>query len=102
MDTEKTKHTPGPWMVRKMREHYAIESETRRVAEVRHASGPDWDSELDARLIAAAPELLEALRSCLEWMEFTIPKLNETNTHRMNWGGPISKARTAIAKATNP
>lgn len=43
-------------------------------------------------------ELLEALQSCVEWMEFTIPRL-APNTDRLNWGGPIGKARDAIAKA---
>lgn len=102
MDTEKTKHTPGPWIAKEFAGNWNVTTtEKPRTHNVCKVSDLD-DTEANARLIAAAPELLEALRSCLEWMEFTIPKLNETNTHRMNWGGPISKARAAISKATNP
>lgn len=45
----------------------------------------------------------EALRSCLEWMEHTIEQLG---THdkgtRLNWGGPIAKARAVLAKTPGP
>ena len=45
----------------------------------------------------------EALRSCLEWMEHTIEQLG---THdkgtRLNWGGPIAKARAVLAKTPAP
>jgi hypothetical protein len=52
-------------------------------------------------------ELLVALKATLEWMEHTIPQLHATCPHcdkrvdvgGMNWGGPISKARAAIAHA---
>jgi tRNA G26 N,N-dimethylase Trm1 len=52
-------------------------------------------------------EMLTALQSCLAWMEHTIPKLHATCPHcegrvdvgGLNWGGPINKARTAIANA---
>ena len=47
-----------------------------------------------ARLYKAAPDLLEACESMLEWMEFTIPRM-KGHTEVMNWGGPISKARAA-------
>lgn len=56
-------HTPGPWAHRKMRHHFAIETASRtRVADVGFIVRPDGStSEDDARLIAAAPELLDAL-----------------------------------------
>lgn len=46
-------------------------------------------------------ELIEALQSCLEWMEFTILNLDRYKVpHRLNWGGPIGRARQALANAT--
>jgi len=65
-----TKHTPGPWKV--ITEAAALEVDVFEVAEVSHfrviPDRPDtWSSQgdafADARLIAAAPELLEALES---------------------------------------
>lgn len=61
------KHTPGPWKLEIIHlstgrnRHVRASSPSRGVAEV---WGPDEDKESDAnaRLIAAAPELLEALR----------------------------------------
>lgn len=58
-------------------------------------------------LTAAAPEMLEALESCLRWMEYTIPRLKgacpfckqTVDMGGLNWGGPIGKARDSIAKA---
>lgn len=45
-------------------------------------------------------DLLEACKSMLDWMEFTIPNLDRYKVpDRLNYGGPISKARAAIAKA---
>ena len=47
-------------------------------------------SEANARLIAAAPDLLEALEQCLEVMD----------EHHVNHDPAFSNATTAIAKAT--
>lgn len=90
MTTNETKHTPGPWR----RSHESID--------------PEWDiviaqhgvivanvnacgqREANARLIAAAPELLEALEVCADALNpencYDIPKAAD-------------KARAAIAKA---
>ena len=55
----------------------------------------------NSRLMAASPELLEALQATLEWMEFTIEQLaGHDKGARLNYGGPLSKARAAIKKAT--
>lgn len=50
--------------------------------------------------------LLEACESMLDWMEWTIPRLKgkcpycqgDIDRGRLNWGAPLYKARTAIAK----
>ena len=83
-------HTPGPWaiyvnapsdiVIRKMsKDGYGLCS----IARV--SSGY-----ANARLIAAAPELLEALTDCVEHMHWTQP-LGEA---------ALKKAKAAIAKAT--
>ena len=59
------KHTPGPWAIRRARGHVYIRAE--HDAEVARMGGEnvladDSSAAANARLIAAAPELLEALR----------------------------------------
>ena len=69
-----TKHTPGPWTVDDMGNGSLLETNhkwgigataksTYRVAVI---EGLGEQSEADARLIAAAPELLDALRRVVE------------------------------------
>jgi hypothetical protein len=60
-----THHTPGPWSV----VDGEIEAEGAAVASVdRHELNPACvDAEANARLIAAAPELLEALDYLYNW-----------------------------------
>ncbi len=79
-------HTPGPWTVSiDTHQHpcLVISSDDLRVAKI------SWANAADARLIAAAPDLLAALSAMLENWEF---------------GGlkpyPIAQVRAAIAKAT--
>jgi hypothetical protein len=96
----KTQHSSAPW---KWDDQYdSILSEAGIVCKI--ATGEDKrEEDANARLIAAAPDLLKACESMLDWMEFTIPRLGKTpsgSIERMNWGGPISRARDAIAKAT--
>ena len=54
----------------------------------------DEESEANARLIAAAPELLEALQMAEKAM------VKGRNVTYPEWYGVINKARAAIAKAT--
>ena len=87
-----SKHTPGPWIFYKASssdrgENYGIK-----------ASPPNYwvipplnISPADARLIAAAPELLEALTVLSDWVESLISD-NECR--------PLENARAAIVKAT--
>jgi hypothetical protein len=87
-----SKHTPGPWEVVELVDGYDIRSPESR-CRIATASDPEavWGAigrEEDACLIAAAPELLEALESLVqrvggdEWFA--------------EWAG---MARAAIAKA---
>lgn len=97
----KTSHTPGPWL----REnntvyslmHYGWRKGTELFKNRFHTyvqadkECPDDEHEANVLLIAAAPELLEALESALDALE------NEGVTF---WSDTQDKARDAIAKAT--
>lgn len=91
-------HTPGPWTVEI--EEYEENSGTITIPEInRILHDPEWaqedEWELDvanARLIAAAPELLEACREALE-------KLTELDTSEGPPTGIIYELIRAITKA---
>ena len=95
-----TKHTPGPWEVVREDEHewsiwykYYVDGEKRPRS--------SWladsiNSEADARLIAAAPDLIEALKSIEEYWN---QDQNETAMADACWHA-INTARAAIARAT--
>lgn len=83
------KHTPGPWRVI---DHYVTAGEEQVCA-----VGVDWTANnvtANARLIAAAPELLEALQSVLASVPFS----------QYHGDGELEecehRVRAAIAKAT--
>lgn len=87
-----TEHTPGPWRMAK----HPPESAGIVVSKTGHAVALVWEKE-DAALIAAAPEMLAALRGLLaEFDKFS------------RYGSPIARAaneartlaRAVIARAT--
>jgi hypothetical protein len=85
--------TPGPWHQLKSN-NLCIESASGNVALCNLAR----ESDADARLIAAAPELLEALRDCTQWLE--------SYDSRGMAGSAVLKsimdANAAIRKASTP
>ena len=105
---EKAKHTPAPWYASEdvgedgERGYWHINSgvgfhvSTQDYQKGFHLAG--WIGEANARLIAAAPELLEALKNFL----------NGIDTHMVDISSPadelladaLRKMRAAIAKAT--
>ena len=58
-------HTPGPWRVIEQDDEMVISSDT-STDDVATVFGGD-SIEANAKLIAAAPSLLEALKGMLEW-----------------------------------
>ena len=81
-----SKHTKGPWIADGAQ---VFTNETN----VAQANGYRIDRETvaaNARLIAAAPELLEALTDCVEHMHWTQPQGEAA----------LKKAKAVIAKAT--
>lgn len=82
-----TKHTPGPWRVVEDRAPSSLEVYAGKTAIAECWRRADVETEIaNARLIAAAPELLDALK-------FVIAGVPDT------WEG-VQKARATIAKAT--
>ena len=93
----KAMHTPGPWAIRESATHVTV-------------SGADGETLFhddkkcprvveDARLIAAAPELLEALQTCIGVMKLQRDVI-ERGAHASAWALPIATAEAAIRKAT--
>lgn len=84
-------HTPGPWTVMQPASTsgwgLCVGSETRITARI--PSGPE--REANALLIAAAPDLLNALIRMCRWAE--ADKVNYTGDH------PVAQARAAIERA---
>ena len=63
-----TQHTPGPWKVRK-NEPWVIAKaygNMKSVVHLNYSADPSEEQRANARLIAAAPDLLEALKLMLE------------------------------------
>ncbi len=96
-----TKHTPGPWEVSHTDQCTYVGATEMCIAEIFDESEGSYEA--NARLIAAAPELLAALRTIHE------------AALRISTGGsllddkgfntlahPVSVAEAAIAKATTP
>ncbi len=92
-----SKTTPGPWVVYDDRNDWKtnrieIAARGKTVARIYH-SVPEEDLP-NARLIAAAPDLLEALQDIVSFWDEHVPTDCINDMHK--------KARIAIAKATVP
>lgn len=122
MSGNETKHTPGPWSYEDPSDATCGMPCTQDGCPDNHPTGwfvidgPEWDmenndaygpctrNEADARLIAAAPELLEALIEVMseysplptEWFNNTSVKATGRTTREA-----IAMARAAILKATS-
>lgn len=111
IDPMTTKHTPGPWRLVETDEGHEIHFGSRitspgrfraqhRPVEYEHSLFPDEsqyyaEAVANARLIAAAPDLLEALEALVA--EQNGPPL--LGRHEASWREAMAKAEAAIAKA---
>lgn len=88
-------HTPGPWKFDKSCDGFRTVSNGSLTICTVGETDLFPQVENDALLIAAAPELLEALQNCIEWLDRTGESVSE--------GGKeyeyVTKAREAITKA---
>lgn len=106
-------HTPGPWEYRQASNYCGFAIAPRgtlpTLAAVERPRGNPHtlnvtafnfpgDTEANARLIAAAPELLDALRIVMSWIDNWDPNF----TLDAEWPADRDSARAAIAKATQP
>ena len=90
-----TKHTPGPWMQPLQANsvtirHPHVISDNGEIA-IATWQGSEQVTNANARLIAAAPELLAALQQTVAWMEGERTAIDA-----------LANARAIIAKATTP
>ena len=103
-ETEQVQHTPGPWETSPEPDDYnsnaewiLIESKAhdRDIADLRL-----WDQQAraDARLIAAAPLMLEALKTALDYLESECP--HESTDDCTSCALICYDARAAIRAAT--
>jgi hypothetical protein len=99
-----TKHTPGPWEVYDMQFTGTVAVAKVLTDGSKHlVVGPYIDT-ANARLIAAAPELLEAVQAFQEWLHAETTDFETVSfDKRMEMCAVAQmKADAAIAKATQP
>ncbi|MCJ9707844.1 hypothetical protein LWS69_02210 [Bordetella hinzii] len=99
-----TRHTPGPWEVayQDSNGQSVIKAEHIEVATCWHHCVGSIEKEMhaNARLIAAAPELLDACMAMLEWDDREQDHAVDFNARMELCRAAFNKARAAIAKAT--
>lgn len=80
------KHTPGPWHVGRINKCTIYDKLSQRLANsfegVMATQFTDSQCEANARLIAAAPELLEACKTFAEWL-----RREEAGSEGQSWSG---------------
>jgi hypothetical protein len=90
-------HTPGPWFFHRdeLLHDGRPNGSLHLVADVdQEGNGLDWQTnEANARLIAAAPDMLEALRRLEAMVRILPPDMDAPDS-------ALAQARAAIAKAT--
>ena len=92
------KHTPGPWFVRKGGSawgNFSIDGDVFFIAET--IGGLDKEEKANAHLIAAAPDLLEALRALVDDIGERFNISSQSTNPGMR--DAVNQARAAIAKA---
>jgi hypothetical protein len=103
-----TKHTPGPWKVRKsfrgknlIVEHLAGTPGNHWVQEVCNVPGQDDESAATAALIAAAPDLLEAARAMLEASKRPARMIAHDDMEGLRQADAENRALNALADAVS-
>jgi len=92
--------TPGPWQVTRDGDQWRIRQKgtVRRIAggTLERPVGEGFNYRLDAVMAAEAPNLVKALESCVDWLDWLDdPRSGLGDNHKK----VIKRARAAIAKA---
>ena len=87
-----TKHTPGPWAIRETATHIAVIGANNEA--LFHEYKGNTGVKEDARLIAAAPDLLNALQAIVKSLA------DQDDEGMIEHAQQMIDARAAIAKAT--
>lgn len=98
---EDIKHTPGPWHTMDARSFgvpYIITDGKITIAQSYEGFSKE-DTEANAKLIAAAPDLLEALKNLVDWYGTRSGESNELIPAEKQWHF-IAAGMKALAKAT--
>lgn len=97
MSNSKTKHTPGPWVIGQSGDlDTPIFCNGKDAINVFAGETGQLQAEANARLIAAAPEMLEALERIIDQIDSTTSRVS--NNYELLHAILIG-ARTAVAKA---
>ncbi len=95
----KTTHTPGPWEI-SSDENGSLDVCAENAGDMLANLGDCVNADANARLVAAAPDLLEALRTALDVLAHA--QHFYSGGHSLeNFRIAIDGAESAIAKATN-
>jgi hypothetical protein len=106
---EKVKHTPGPWEAGvniKAEEHASNELVVRPKGEFPHGAwiadcgrSNDKEQRANACLIAAAPEILSALKMAMLWLRGDKYRFSDDESERLAWEEFMKSIYKAIEKA---
>lgn len=96
-----SKHTPGNWYVDEHPDGLRVLTDDARSTIICQQIGPvsNDSAQADARLIAAAPMLLEALEAVMRWMPVYPASAVGIVGGRSSYAAALEKARAAIAQA---
>lgn len=97
MSTQAT-HTPGPWSADKWAPGWTVSAPESRYS-VCHLEDCN-NAEANARLIAAAPDLLQLLGDLGQWLETHLAQGNINAGTANRDGDFVSQIRSTITKAT--
>lgn len=91
-------HTPAPWSVSRFNDGYYALAGTYQEGCDERDEVPEIEDEANRLLIEAAPDMLEALKAALTWME-TIKRIDPNIGDHGPLARDIENTRAAIAKA---
>lgn len=96
------KHTPGPWYATTRQGSWdwvVAQSESIEVCQMFHDGTPENETgEANARLVASAPDLLEALELLCDEISMSMPDEPQEFNARNIWRA-FAQANSAIARA---